>query len=142
MKKGLFLIITLILIGLFCSAGMLTAADTPDTLKEIIVIDGKNYKKDIKGPVNFNHAKHNVEFKVACTECHHEYKDGNKDENLWKKGDPVEKCSKCHDPLKKDGNVKKLMKAFHDNCKKCHKKLAAEGKKAPGKKCVVCHLKK
>ena len=133
MKKGLFLIISLTVAGLFIFSGLLTAADAPET----IVIDGKNYKKDIKGPVTFHHAKHNSDYGLACTECHHVYVDG---ENVWKEGDNVDTCDKCHDPLKSDGNVKKLMLAFHNNCKDCHKKAAKEeGKKAPYKKCDECH---
>lgn len=135
MKKGLLLIITLTLVGLFITSGMLTAADCPES----IVIDGKGYKKDVKGPVNFSHNKHSEEYKVACTDCHHEYKDG---ENMWKEGDQVKKCGECHDPKKNDGNVKKLMTAFHKNCKDCHKTAAKEeGKEAPYKKCDGCHQK-
>ena len=132
MRKGLLLIITLAIIGLFISSGMLTAADAPET----IVIEGKSYKKDIKGPVNFNHNKHNTEYNVACVDCHHEYEDGN---NLWKEGSPVKKCGECHDPLKNEGDVKKLMTSYHKNCKDCHKAVNEEGKEAPYKKCEGCH---
>lgn len=136
MRKGLLSIITLTLTGLFIFSGIIIASDTPET----IIIDGKSYNKDIKGPVNFHHVKHNMEYKVACAECHHVYKDGN---NTWKEGDPVQKCVECHDPLKSDGNVKKLMLAFHNNCKNCHKKAAnEEGKEAPYKKCEGCHQEK
>ena len=134
MKKGLFLIITLICAGLFLSSGVLIAADIPET----IVIDGKSYKKDIKGPVKFNHAKHSKEYGAACTDCHHDYVDG---ANVWKEGDPVKKCDACHDPLKSEGNVKKLMLAYHKNCQGCHKEKANEEIKPPTKKCEGCHQK-
>jgi hypothetical protein len=59
---------------------------------------------------------------------------------MWKEGSPVKKCVECHDPLKNEGKVKKLMLAFHKNCKDCHKKAAdEEGKEAPHKKCEGCH---
>lgn len=135
MKKGVLAIIVLVLTGLlFITVGLLTAADIPDK----ITIDTKGYKKDIKGPVEFNHAKHSTDYGVACTECHHEYKDG---KNIWKKGDPVKKCNECHDPQENKGEVKKLMTAYHKNCKDCHKKAVQEGKKAPDKKCNDCHSK-
>ena len=133
MKKGLLTILTLTIIGIFLSSGILTASDVAET----IVINGENYKKDIKGPVNFNHVKHNKEYNVACIDCHHEYVDGN---NTWKEGAPVKKCMECHDPAKSEGNVKKLMTAYHNNCKNCHKEAAkAEGKEAPYQKCEGCH---
>lgn len=135
MKKGLFLILMLTIAGIFISSGIITAADSQDKM----IIDGKSYKKDIKGPVSFEHAKHNKEYGVSCDECHHVYQDG---ANTWKEGDPVKKCGECHDPDKKEGNVKKLMMAFHGNCKDCHKKMAKEqGKNAPYKKCEDCHAK-
>jgi hypothetical protein len=135
MKKGVLAIILLVFTGLlFITVGLLTAADMPDK----ITIDTKGYKKDIKGPVEFSHVKHSTDYGVACTECHHEYKDG---KNIWKKGDPVKKCVECHDPQENQGNAKKLMTAYHKNCKDCHKKAAQEGKKAPTK-CNDCHAKK
>jgi len=56
---------------MFLSVGVLTAADAPDE----IMIDNK-YKDDKKGAVKLTHKKHSADYKVACTECHHEYKDG------------------------------------------------------------------
>ena len=133
MKKG-FLALTLVLFAglMFLSVGVLTAADAPDMIK----IEHK-YKDDKKGPVNFSHKKHQDEYKVACTECHHEYKDG---KNVWNDKMPVKKCAECHDLEKKVGNADKLNLAFHKNCQTCHKEL--KGKEAPWKKCADCHAEK
>ncbi len=146
MKKRILSVFTIILTGLlFLGVGLLTAADKVESPDEV-TIENKGYKKDKKGSVKLSHKKHNEDekYKVACTECHHEYKDGKTDKNLWKEGDPVKKCSECHDPLKKKGKTKKLQNAYHKNCKTCHKKLVKEGKseKAPFKKCNDCHQKK
>ena len=131
--------VNLILVALtgivFLTVGALTAADVPDE----ILIQNEGYKKDKKGPVKLSHKKHSVDYKIACNECHHEYKDG---KNVWKEGQPVKKCSACHDPKKKQGKTKKLQNAYHKNCKTCHKAAAKEGKKAPFKKCNNCHGKK
>jgi len=128
--------VALLAMALFVGGGVLTAADVPET----ITIENSGYKKDKKGPVSFSHKKHHDEYKVACSDCHHVYKDG---KNVWKEGDPVKKCSECHDPLKKQGKVKKLQNAYHRNCKNCHKALQKEGKPAgPFKKCNDCHQKK
>jgi hypothetical protein len=133
MKKGMPAIILLLFIGLFFLAtGVLTAAEPP----EKIVINNKGYTKDQKGPVNFNHLKHSKDYKAACTECHHEYKDG---KNIWKEGDAVKKCVSCHDPEKTQDKIPKLQTAFHTNCKDCHKKSGKDT--APSTKCNDCHAK-
>ena len=50
------------------------------------------------------------------------------------------KCGECHDPAKSEGNVKKLMVAFHKNCQGCHTEKSKEGIKVPDKKkCKECH---
>ena len=132
MKKGWILVMMIICAALLSASGLLTAADFPDN----IVIDGKTYKRDIKGPVNFNHAGHAGEYGVKCEECHHNYVDG---KNTWQSGDEVLKCAVCHDAEKTEGNVKRLMMAYHNNCQKCHEARIKEGKPAPNKKCETCH---
>ena len=126
---------------LLVTVGALTAAEKAVDVPDEIVIKNEGYKKITKGPVKFHHKKHAVDYKLACTECHHVYKDG---KNVWKEGDPVEKCSKCHDPQKDQGKAKKLQNAFHKNCKDCHKEVVKKNKeaKAPFKKCNECHEKK
>jgi hypothetical protein len=137
LKKSRWTLLAAIFVGLlFLSASILIAADVPVA----ITLEGKDYKKDKKGPVKFTHQKHNVDYKIACVECHHVIKDG---KNTWKEGDEVQKCSACHDPKKKKGKVMKLQNAYHRNCKNCHKALKKEGKKTgPFKKCNDCHAKK
>ncbi len=135
MRKVMYGLIAFTCLLLLITSGIIFAVDAP----EKIVIDGKNYKKDIKGPVTFSHSKHNKEYGVKCLECHHDYKDG---VNIWKEGNEVKKCSECHDANITEGNVKKLMMAFHDNCKNCHKEKAKEGIDAPEKKCESCHSEK
>ena len=136
MIKRFCIFFTVIFTGLiFFSAGTLIAAQT---VPGDVLIENKDYKKDKKRPVPFSHKKHVAEYGATCTDCHHVYKDG---KNVWKEGDHVEKCSKCHDPLKntKEGDVKvmKLQNAYHKNCKNCHK----EKDKGPFKKCNDCHKK-
>jgi hypothetical protein len=134
MKTGRLTLILILFAGLaFLAVGALTAADVPDK----ILLENQGYKKDMKGPVEFSHMKHATEYGAACTDCHHVYKDG---KNVWKEGDPVQKCSACHDPQKSQGNIPKLMTAYHDNCKDCHKQH--QDKDAPYKKCNDCHQKK
>jgi len=110
------------------------------TLTDDILIRNEGYKTDKKGPVKLTHRAHSKEYKIACTDCHHDYQDG---KNVWKEEMPAKNCRECHNPLKKQGKVMKLQIAYHKNCKNCHKDLAKEGKKTgPHKKCKECHQKK
>ena len=136
-KKSLGLSLVLFMCLFFLTLGAPTATDVPDD----VVIENEGYKADKKGPVKLSHKKHSAELKIACAECHHEYKDG---KNVWKEGEPVKKCIVCHSPLKSQDKVKKLNLAYHRNCKNCHKALVKAGKSttAPFKKCGSCHQKK
>ncbi len=132
MKKRKLAWVVLVFCALvLVTAGVLTAAQQ---VADEFMIENK-YKDDKKGPVKLSHKKHNEVDKVACTECHHDYKDG---KNVWKDTDPVKKCAECHSPDKKQGNADKLNLAFHKNCHTCHK----EQKKGPYKNCNDCHQKK
>lgn len=131
MKKGLWTLALIALVGfLFGTVGVIGAADVADQ----VTIENKGYKADKKGPVKLSHKKHSADYKVACAECHHEYKDG---KNVWKEGMPVKKCSACHDPEAKKDKADKLQNAYHKNCQGCHKEKYPD--KAPYKKCNDCH---
>ena len=109
---------------------------TMQEIVDVITIENQGYTSDKKGPVNFNHLKHNKEYKITCVQCHHLYQDG---ENMWKEGDKVDKCVVCHDPVEEKDEVIKLQSAFHKNCKDCHSEVNKEGKNAPSVKCNECH---
>jgi hypothetical protein len=134
-KRILFLSAVIASVALFAGVGILIAVDVPDEVS----IYADKIETHKKGPVNLAHKKHNVDYKVACTECHHMYEGG---KNTWKEGDPVQKCQACHDPIKSVGETKKLMLAFHGNCQGCHKELKKAGKNTgPTTKCNDCHEK-
>jgi len=138
MKRKTVILTIAFMVSLMLMAGVYaTAVDVPDDVK----IQNKGYKTDKKGHVNLSHKKHSTDYKVACTECHHVYKDG---KNEWAEGQPVQKCVDCHDPITKKENAQKLQNAYHKNCKDCHKKLAKADpeKNLPFKKCTDCHQKK
>ena len=135
-KRILSLSVVIFSIVMFTGAGILIATDVADE----ITIKADAFSKYKKGPVKLTHKKHTVDYKIACTDCHHVFKDG---KNVFKEGDPVQKCSECHDAKKSQGKVKKLMLAYHKNCQGCHKGLEKAGKKTgPTKKCNDCHAKK
>ncbi|NLI80541.1 MAG: cytochrome c3 family protein [Deltaproteobacteria bacterium] len=98
-----------------------------------------------KAAVKFTHKKHSEDYKIACTECHHVVKDG---KNVWKEGDPVEKCEKCHNEPTVQGEKKlppeqqklNLKLAFHNNCQECHKKHKKEKPDTTAPvTCAQCH---
>ncbi|UCG64676.1 MAG: cytochrome c3 family protein [Deltaproteobacteria bacterium] len=137
MRKSVVVLLGVIVsIVLFVGVGILKATDVPDEVS----IYADTIKTHKKGPVNLTHKKHNVDYKIACTECHHVYEGG---KNVYKEGDPVQKCEACHDAVKSVGKQKKLMLAFHGNCQGCHKDLKKAAKKTgPTTKCNDCHAKK
>ncbi|MCB2228658.1 MAG: cytochrome c family protein [Desulfarculaceae bacterium] len=136
MKKCCIAVFVVLAFAITALVGTAIAQDTksgkvPDTFD----IKDPGFKKFKKAPVKFTHQEHSVKFKLACTQCHHVYKDG---KNVFKDGDKVEKCSKCHtSPKKNQGKMLSLYNAYHKNCRDCHK----EAKKGPTK-CNQCHPKK
>ena len=120
MKTKYLTLLVVVLTGmLFLSVGALTAAEK-QAVPDEVMLQNKGYAKDKKGAVKFTHKKHNVDFKIACAECHHVYEGG---KNVWTEKDHVDKCSKCHDSKAKNKKTKamKLQNAYHKNCKTCHK---------------------
>ena len=145
MKKRSLITVAVAALGVvFLIAGVYATQQAPDT----ITMDSKVFPKHTKGLVTFSHKKHNVDYKVPCTECHHMFKDG---KNVWKEGDEVQKCDACHSEAKapagaklsKEEKIKKYYyDAIHENCKGCHADLK---KKDPASaaptKCTECHPK-
>ena len=88
---------------------------------DLILLNNQGYKKKRKGPVEFTHKKHVYQYKLFCWDCHHDYKDG---QNVWVPWGETKRCNQCHDPKSKEHNKIMLQKAFHYQCKGCHKDLA------------------
>ena len=85
-------------------------------------------------PSVFKHDEHNELAQIeACNECHHVYDDNG---NLLEdESSEDQSCSECHE-LEASGNKLGLMKAFHMNCKVCHKQ-----KKKGLVMCGQCHVR-
>ncbi len=148
MKKKPLIVTVMLLAGLLFF-GMVWAAQQAD---DVMTMNSKVYAKHKKALVTLNHKKHNVDYKIGCSDCHHVFKDG---KNVWKEGDAVQKCEACHDqakaPTGKDApklsKSEKIQKfhysAIHANCAGCHKANKKAGKKNPGPAaCKECHPKK
>jgi hypothetical protein len=99
----------LLMAGLtFVTIGVLWAVDDP------LILDNKF------GKVELSHEKHSA---LKCQDCHHTLEEGQ---------ESPQKCGECHN----EGADVGRKKAFHDNCKGCHKKMA----QGPTK-CKECHQK-
>jgi len=131
---------------MFVTTGIYAGTKAEDVIKL------ESSYKHKKGIVEFNHKKHQTDYKLGCGECHHD-KNGKALTSL-KEGDDVQRCFECHN---KPGELKgkaakglsskeKLMyhaNALHANCKGCHKAYNKKNKtkKAPTT-CRKCHPKK
>ncbi len=144
-KKLLIFLMAVGMAVIFITTGLQAGTEVADTLK----METKEYSKHKKGIVEFSHKKHQVDYKIACGECHHD-KD-NKPLDL-KTGDSVKRCVECHTKLKIDKNNKKdimvLENAMHGNCRGCHKQVNIKAGDPKGRKgpaptsCSKCHPKK
>jgi hypothetical protein len=132
-------------IGATSGAGLLAKA--AKQAPEEITLKPAIWPNVTKPPVKFAHKKHSSEYKVACNRCHHVIKDR---KNLWKEGDEVQLCEKCHTEATTQQEIKlppdqkklNLKLAFHNNCQGCHRKAKAENpaeSKVPTV-CQGCHM--
>ena len=140
----------LAVVGLMFSVALLGLSGAAEQkAPEVIDIQAKLWSEHTKGPVNFDHKKHQEEYKIKCDQCHHVYKDG---KNTWKEGDKVQKCEECHNEptikgekkLPEDKQKLNLKIAFHENCQGCHKEMKKKDKAKYAKiptTCIKCHTK-
>ncbi len=113
--------IVAILFGLL-TAGLAFAGSGPET----ITLKAK------KGDVTFLHHKH--QGRTQCAECHHTKGPDGK-QAPYKEGMEIKSCDTCHNKDFPNKKLNKPMKAFHKNCKTCHKKHNGPTK------CNGCHKK-
>lgn len=100
--------------------------------------------QDRAGSVFFPHHRHLASpdeggAKLDCIKCHHELAEN----DSQKKTPSLCTSTKCHPIDKKSAEetgIRYIKKAFHDLCKKCHKKSRTKTVKPPVK-CSGCHKK-
>ena len=114
--------------GSLIAAITLAYAATRAPEQAVVIASEKAFTK----PMTFSHSKHK---EYACTECHHDYKEG---KNVWREGQEVKLCNVCHKETRSE--IINLEKAYHDKCVTCHKKLKKEKKKTGPTSCSKCHL--
>lgn len=119
MKRLTALVTTAIVIALLTTVNISIATETSTVSKDdTIVTTPTEVKYTPKyGTVTFNHTKH--QSRADCVSCHHT-------------GTNTQ-CKSCHGV---EENTPTAKKAFHNQCKGCHK----ERKLGP-KSCKECHKK-
>jgi hypothetical protein len=127
MKKSAVFLLVLVLSSLLVLVSAFSQED-------MVVMDESVFEKPQRPPAGFKHDEHNELAGIeACYECHHVYDDDGK--LVEDESSEDQSCSECHDLQASDGKPA-LMKAFHANCKGCHR----EKKKGPIM-CGQCHVR-
>jgi hypothetical protein len=121
-----------LILGLLAVLGARSGLPTEPPATSVLNLASRGTKR--KPPVTFSHRIHEARG-VACTRCHHEY-EGRR--NVWREGQPVEKCGACHG-LRPTARRPDLKNAYHRQCKGCHLKLRQEGRRSGPIKCQECH---
>ncbi len=100
--------------------------------EDVVKVKDSAFGVRLRPPVKFLHEEHNEKAGIDdCTECHHVWENGKK---LEDESSEDRECSECH--MENGKTRMDLIKAYHDNCKGCHK----ENKKGPVM-CGECHKK-
>jgi hypothetical protein len=96
-------------------------------------VDNSVFENPQRPPAVFRHDEHNEKAAIdACNVCHHVYEDGQLLEDESSEG---ELCADCHG-FEDDGSQPGLEKAYHLNCKGCHRQ-AGQGPLT----CGECHVR-
>ncbi len=101
--------------------------------EEVIQMNSSALGKHQRPIVTFPHQTHVDQ--IECSRCHHDF-----DKFGSNHGGDGQPCGACHAPVPGCSPVP-LMKAFHLQCKGCHKKVAATGGQSPPRTCGQCHEK-
>ena len=127
MKKKILFALT---VSFFFLAMMINAHSQED----MAFVDNDAFDNPRRPPAVFRHDAHNELAEIEeCNVCHHVY-----DENgrlVEDESSEDQRCSDCHEK-KASGRQPALMKAFHANCKGCHK-----AQKSGPTMCGQCHVR-
>ena len=127
MKKMTLFALTVSLVSLAMMIGAHSQED-------MTFVDNDAFENPRRPPAVFRHDNHNELAEIEdCSVCHHGY-----DENghlLEDESSEDKRCSDCHG-IEASGQQPALMKAFHANCKGCHK-----AQKNGPTMCGQCHVR-
>jgi len=118
----------MMLIGVF---GLLTAAMPLAAQEDEMVLAGLDATWQTRPPVVFPHARHTE--RLDCTRCHHDY-----DAYGNNAGGEGQACADCHTAAAVASPVP-LMRAYHLQCRGCHRKALMADQGTPPVMCGQCH---
>ncbi|MDJ0783225.1 MAG: cytochrome c3 family protein [Desulfosarcinaceae bacterium] len=91
--------------------------------EEMVVVDNRVFDAPQRPSSRFEHDAHNEAAEIEdCAVCHHVYDDDGvlvEDESSEDSS-----CSECHG-IADEGRIPNLRKAYHRNCKGCHREQGA-----------------
>lgn len=103
--------------------------------EDMRLVNTDAFENPQRPPAVFKHDEHNQTAQIEeCYECHHVYDEEGK--RVEDESSEDQSCADCHE-LEASGRKSVLMKAFHTNCKGCHKKKG----KGPVM-CGQCHVRR
>jgi hypothetical protein len=121
-----------LLILLFSCLVLIISAYSQEDMQ---VVSNEPFDNPRRPPSVFRHDEHNELAGIeSCSDCHHVYDESG--QLIEDESSEDQPCSECHE-LERSGNKPGLMKAFHLNCKGCHKAQ----NKGP-LMCGQCHVKR
>ena len=124
-------LLVLLILSSTCSVLIISAHSQED----MQVVSNDPFDEPRRPPSVFRHDEHNELAGIeTCNVCHHIYDDGG--QLIEGESSEDQLCSDCH-RLERSGTKPGLMKAFHINCKGCHKTRM----KGP-LMCGQCHVRR
>jgi len=121
-------VLLMILMTVFMAGAILCAQE------EVLNLKHGAFGERQRHGVTFSHSTHFAT--IDCTECHHFYVNG---QNVWNESLETN-CAACHG-LKAEGSKGGLMKAFHQGCMGCHRKVKSAAGKTLPVMCGQCHVR-
>ena len=113
----------------------LLIAVSASSQEDMVVVNTDGFENPRRPPAVFRHGEHNELARIEeCHVCHHVYNENG--HQVEDESSEDQRCSDCHQ-LVASGRKPPLMKAFHLNCKGCHK----DRKNGPTM-CGQCHVRK
>ena len=131
MNTKRLLFVSILFIACFLALPWAIMAEKTQEAPESMYIESSVYDgMRRRPPVELTHLNHAEEYGVDCSECHHEFTEG----------EPVRKCSECHKAEETDEVGVKLQDAMHMNCRACHQEQKEEKQKSSAPyTCAACH---
>lgn len=128
--KRVVFISAALFIGLIIYPWVMQAKDDTEPPEAMYIQSSIYDATRLRPPVEFTHKNHAEEYGLDCSECHHEYTEG----------EPVKKCTECHKAEPTDEVGVTMKQAMHQTCRACHQDVyKKDPKSSVPYTCAACH---